>query len=470
MADQSAVEFLWRGNGDIPDESLRPTPAENSLPMWFQMLETYVGDSNSKTAKLCSTFGDGFRIGYLLPITYSLTAQPHADGVDRESDRKGIRWYGRGTVAHNGRETHRPPDACLPLDWGVETPEGYSTLFLPPTNRWETGIRPYSMLVPTDEYQGIIPIPVSFDRDGAEASAGDPLVQAIPVHRDGLLQEFSITSESENPETYERMTELYQKDLAADGYYRRYAWEPKPSSTVDLEAEPESGSDNGDHSRKDDLPDPDQFTPEHPARTITSDINYGVLPEPYPVAERTPPWIENEQPAPENGEIEELYMPWVKSVMNYGMVSPVIAEGRIEVTEDGIEFFDSYDGHFPHVGIHTGNSGWDQDTLLSEHPRAQLGEWMEGNTGAIVKIGSAWYTLLPNGYSMLVRDPFNYRMERLRSWTGFADGDNFPIQGNSILYLDGSTKELNLSAGDPVAMQLPIHRDAILRDAVIKQK
>src|SRR5205085_8622645 len=78
--------------------------------------------------------------------------------------------------------------------WLIKTPADYSTLFLPPLNRFDSPIIPVSGIVETDTYYRGVAFPaICALQPGQEVllQRGAPLVQIIPIPRQPWEAQYS---------------------------------------------------------------------------------------------------------------------------------------------------------------------------------------------------------------------------------------------------------------------------------------
>lgn len=188
------IEFLCHpeDKGIIPE----PVPAGKVMPKWFKELPGKVPGSalRASTIKRCMPFLDALTMGYIIPLAADVEFKTNKDasGVEYRTD------FHRPLIENHSAEQlngakhpgyPKPPMKFL-NQWLIRVPPGYSVLFLPPLNRHEPRFTCMSGLVDCDNYLEIVNFPFLFNQPNFVGllEAGTPLVQAIPVKRDTLLE------------------------------------------------------------------------------------------------------------------------------------------------------------------------------------------------------------------------------------------------------------------------------------------
>jgi hypothetical protein len=213
-----------------------PVPASSLLPDWYKEQHSYIGGVKEPwyhsgterltpaTIKRCVPVFDALTAGYLIKLPVDL----HISDKDGQ---KMYQWAGADIVKFHSinQATHYPNTKGYNLDklgenlpkinnpWVVETPKGYSTLFIPPSHR-ENIINILPGIVDTDTYKAPVGLPfglkdVSFV---GMIPAGTPIAQVIPFKRDNW--EHSITENNYNTDAigYELFKTFF------DGYRNRF--------------------------------------------------------------------------------------------------------------------------------------------------------------------------------------------------------------------------------------------------------
>lgn len=186
-----------------------PVPTKKLIPEWYKKQanlssDRYViadnGNSN-ETVKSCMPVFDMMTAGYTLTLPADVYFKKHDDGSITSH------W---STDLISLIEIHpivqydsiAVPDGVYPTafkfvqPWIIETPPGYSTLFINPTFRFDSPFSVLPAIVDTDKH----PIPINFPfflKDGFEGliEMGTPIMQIIPFKRDDWSHEVGVDAE-----------------------------------------------------------------------------------------------------------------------------------------------------------------------------------------------------------------------------------------------------------------------------------
>lgn len=167
-------------------------------------------ENGVETVKRCPPFLEAMTAGYIIPVPADITIIRTESKIDVHAPDCHFPLI----QMHEQRQFPGAPFANAPLvkfisPWLITTPPGYSTLFLPPLNRFESPVVPLSGLVETDTYYRGVAFPaVCLLEPGTEATLkrGSPLVQIIPVLREEWKAAFSGWDEARMEEQDEQLT------------------------------------------------------------------------------------------------------------------------------------------------------------------------------------------------------------------------------------------------------------------------
>lgn len=216
-----------RCKGVIPE----PYPAKKLIPDWYKKLENFTSRPEGfpgSTLKRCPPFLDAMSVGWIIPLAADIKFVVQDDGA-------GVRWHTdfffSMVEAHSIEQisTH-PKSPKVPLKfmnhWIVETPPGWSCLFVPPLNRPDKHLDLMTGLVETDKYFEFINFPGFMKRPegNVQLDAGYPLMQCIPFRRN-IGKDATIEALSE--ENMARLHNTRDKRMSHISLYRDRMWEKK---------------------------------------------------------------------------------------------------------------------------------------------------------------------------------------------------------------------------------------------------
>lgn len=216
--------------GVIPE----PTPSRHSLPDWYKKLANYTNkgreatDWPGRTLKRCPPVLDALSTGYILGTPAEIELRINEDGrlVDWQTDffRPVIESHQPEQLSGNPN-LPKPPLKFLNY-WAIQTPKGWSTLFVNPLNRDNDIIDAMAGIVETDKYFEYVNFPSFLKTKGTTITLprGYPLVQAIPFKR-GVSKKAKI--ESMTPEDLERLKMTRNRRASQPSLYRDTMWERK---------------------------------------------------------------------------------------------------------------------------------------------------------------------------------------------------------------------------------------------------
>lgn len=190
------IEFLvFSDLATIP-----PEPMMKHLPDWYKNLDAYIGgkkgipleNEGHSTMKKCIPVLDSLGAGYMMftQVDYitewrngvrhwwwSTTPDPHKELVVNHSL--------EAVAGHPMMYPNKIPWK-FESPWGIRTPKGWSTLFIPPLYRDEPIFEIIAGIVDTDSYHVPVNHPFFLTDDEFEGHipAGTPLAQIIPIKRD----------------------------------------------------------------------------------------------------------------------------------------------------------------------------------------------------------------------------------------------------------------------------------------------
>lgn len=222
----------------VPDEAKGmyelPKPAHKFIPDWYKQTEMEFNDENplDKSVRACMPFLEALTFGWVVPVPTDIGITQTSDGIQVNWNTEHFKAMGNHPKGQVGGDKFPHDGEVLKfnLPYLLRTPEGVSTLYMPPLNRVETRFRPFSGVVDTDQYVNQTNIPALLLDDEFEGviEAGTPLVQVIPFKRDSLVNESKTRSATDEEE--ELLDRTGQAVPSVDAYYKEEVWEPKEAS------------------------------------------------------------------------------------------------------------------------------------------------------------------------------------------------------------------------------------------------
>ena len=179
--------------GLVP-EIFYPKPSKYFLPQWVKNIPPYI--DQKQTGKRCVPMIDAMISGYTIVLTEDIR-------VSHKDEQPYYEWTTGGGIEFHQPEqvrgnpiasTHSMPKWISP--WGIETPKGYSCLFLPLINNQDDRFFPIAGIVDTDTYRIEINFPIvingyKYPELDTVIKKGTPYVQVIPFKREGWKAKFS---------------------------------------------------------------------------------------------------------------------------------------------------------------------------------------------------------------------------------------------------------------------------------------
>jgi hypothetical protein len=227
------MEIVFTDTLGVPEE-YSPVPASKVIPEWYKNLESYIGGEKKPngdaqttgTAKRCMPIFDSISAGYIIFTHVDLW-------VSQKEDENGKKhpyyeWANFGAIGFH-------PKAQLPVHpdgaghefsypkwtnaWAIQTPSGYSTLFISPLHR-ETPIICLPGVVDTDTYTAPVNFPFVLRDPKMEGliPVGTPIMQVVPFKREEW--EMNIGSQEEREAQIKVTTKLRTKFF--DSYKTQY--------------------------------------------------------------------------------------------------------------------------------------------------------------------------------------------------------------------------------------------------------
>jgi len=191
-------------------------PASKALPEWWKKASIYrEGDLPFEPLhlKACMPVLDAMTQGYIIPLGSDVYVKVN---IDEETGQPFPRftWKNSETaliVEHAPQQTDGMPVMekgkatggkafKFTNPWLIQTPKGYSTLFVAPLNNGNPNFEMVSAIVATDVYKSLVNFPFVWtgpeDYEGV-IPQGTPLIQLIPFKRDDFQHELGTFTEDD---------------------------------------------------------------------------------------------------------------------------------------------------------------------------------------------------------------------------------------------------------------------------------
>jgi hypothetical protein len=216
---------------------LSPKPAKNYLPKWYKDMPSFqkLGDGTKSQSGLhCMPFMDSFTSGYIYELACDINFKYEGKDEITGEDSISYTWAGDIRPVSTRREDFGTSNLFPNFDgyynmeihwnslWEPQTPNGYSTMYHHPNNRFDLPFHTMTGIVDTDSWP--VPGPVPFLlKKGFEGllPAGTPIIQTTFIKRDN----WESSSDKFNPEEYLKRT--YNVKRKFIGGYKKAYWSRK---------------------------------------------------------------------------------------------------------------------------------------------------------------------------------------------------------------------------------------------------
>jgi hypothetical protein len=216
-----------------PDNSmlLPIIPAAKGLPDWYKNTPETCPDSmpwEPGTFKGCMPFLDAMTQGYIIPLWADL----YVDSVYDEEQETFVPTFTWTPGSKPSIETHSPQQVeHMPgmkestggntafkfiNPWIIETPKGYSSLFVPPINQENSQFKAISAIVSTDMYPHQVALPFIWTAPSGWTGVltrGTPIIQVIPFKRDDFkhdIREMSLKEQNMQQSTMHALNSTFK--------------------------------------------------------------------------------------------------------------------------------------------------------------------------------------------------------------------------------------------------------------------
>jgi hypothetical protein len=237
----NVISFLSNRHWLNKDSISKPESSSKNIPKWYRDANRFAIDENGKyyemdsggkipTWKACPALLDVFMSGYVLktPCDINFYKDNNNEIQIKIKDSK----YEDFCIKRDPLNEFRSPigyyrnSFAWVGDWGLETPKGYSTLYMTPANRFDLPFINTTGIIDTDEIglPGSLPF---FLIEGWEGTipAGTPYAQILPFKRENWSSELKIEKAGI---IYDRIKTTYNKfRIPNGGFYKDNLWHRK---------------------------------------------------------------------------------------------------------------------------------------------------------------------------------------------------------------------------------------------------
>jgi hypothetical protein len=198
-----------------------PTPTSRMVPEWFRKLPGAA--DKVETVKKCVPFLDALTSGYVitLPVDVHFDNENNRFTYDSPFEINSDHIKSQTQGVDVGPEFDDQPHKWI-NKWKIETPKGYSCLFIHPLNRLDLPFRSFTGIVDTDRHPLVINFPFVMKKDFyGVIPAGTPIIQIIPFKRDNWISKI-IDNKPFKPHP-----EAHEVENPPFSWYKRKWWSRK---------------------------------------------------------------------------------------------------------------------------------------------------------------------------------------------------------------------------------------------------
>lgn len=194
------------------NNDFKPVPADNVLPDWYKKTDTFIGGKKIPgeygqtlaTIKKCMPVFDAMTSGYIIFSPADLYITQDFDEKENK-DVPFLQWASENLISFHSLEQAKlhPSNWGLKYpkfqnQWSIETPLGYSCLFITPQHR-DLPFTIFPGIVDTDKYNHPVNFPFVLNDPKFEGliPAGTPIAQVIPFKRDSWNMKFGLKKEKD---------------------------------------------------------------------------------------------------------------------------------------------------------------------------------------------------------------------------------------------------------------------------------
>jgi hypothetical protein len=214
-----------------------PVPASSLIPKWYKDLNVHSGGGGNKplvrdfgtdkTLKSCMPFLDGITAGYLLKLPLDLSVDIDENGI------KHLNWITKDYSPISVHDKSQVGEYPIPSGydkeifkihgtWGIQTPPGYSLMYIHPLGRFDLPFYTFHGIVDTDQHYVPINMPFVLKTDFVGViPRGTPYSQLIPIKRE------KWESNSMDFEDFDPSVTTSSILLSIEKWYKDRVWQKK---------------------------------------------------------------------------------------------------------------------------------------------------------------------------------------------------------------------------------------------------
>lgn len=209
-----------------------PKPLKSDVPKWYRDLKKYAGGEVSKefnkhkTAKTCIPIFDSITAGYAYKLPYDILCSYDDNG------NRILQWGDKNNEYLGSHSLEQIGDYGIPTGydnmilkihttWCVQTPVGYSLLYMHPLGRFDLPFYSFHGLVDSDIFYKNINIPIVL-KTGFEGviKQGTTISQLIPIKRDRWISEEKVFKE----DGYDPKVDDLRAIITTEKWYMKNRW------------------------------------------------------------------------------------------------------------------------------------------------------------------------------------------------------------------------------------------------------
>lgn len=211
----------------------KPVPASKMIPQWYKDVPSYMGnvkthaaEGTNATIKKCMPVFDTMTAGYFITLPCDVYIEKDAAGNPSITPS-----FPERMVTDHPKEqivTFDIPKEYyqLPLKWRnfwkIETPKGWSIMFVQPMHRDDLPFQILPGIVDTDEFVLSVQFPMLLRNDfKGVLPKGTPIAQVIPFKREDWESEYSYQSKGDNLKFLTKHQSIFENR------YKRTSWKKK---------------------------------------------------------------------------------------------------------------------------------------------------------------------------------------------------------------------------------------------------